>query len=447
MEKLKIWLKKVLRKSVPYVAVVLTAIIFSYFPLNLPPIENFLNIDGISKITKNLTPRAKYNGGEDILVSNLMQTAHTNEDFLESEVSWYDNEYNYYVFHIGQIQNVPLTTTYTSFYLDANSAEKTYEESITNVTENSITTTTSKATKKSTTITGSFGFNAGNSLTEALSDVLSKTIQKGFSASLSTSKTSETVWTDTYEECVRNSHTEQKTITLTFNSSCKPGNYLYLYLGSMNVYYSIVQSRTNPDEYYTFTHNEIYNHKYALIYTGDSDEFPISNKEKIDINTDNINLKPPAIFIEKTIDTSQDVFLTISIDKSFTIDDVGTLVFLDGEWKCPYVYIGDLEKYYTAGYNKIEISFSFYEKRNGGAFVFTPTIRGYVSPTSNYDKDAIDYFEMEASSKYKKRSRTVVADLVFFKDDKTIFLVFTNHNLSFSYQVHSVKFDIRIYKA
>ena len=445
MDKLKIWLKKLIKKSVPYVAVVLTAIIFSYFPLNLPPLD-FLNIDGISNISKNLTPRAKYKNGDDIPVSNLMQTAHTNEDFVESEVSWYDDEYNYYVFHIGRIQNVPLTTTYTSFYLNENSVEKTYEESITNVTETSLKTTTSKATRKSTTITGSLGFDLGNSLTEVLSDVLSKTIQKGFSASLSSSKTDETIWTDTYEECIRNSQTEQKIITLTFDSSCEPGNYLYLYLGSMNVYYSIVQSRSNPDKIYTFTHNEIYNHKYALIYTGESDEFPINEKQKIEINTDDITLKTPTNYIESTIDTSQDITFTAYLDESFTVDSSLDVLFADGKWKCPHISIDNMEKYYTAGYNKIEISFSFYEKRNGTTAGIAPTIRGYVSPTTNYDKDAVDYFEMEASKQYKQRNRTVVADLAFFKNSKNIILVFTNENWFDTYQIHSITFNVRIYK-
>ena len=54
--------------------------------------------------------------GEELPVMSFEQKAVKNADFLDTEVSWYDDAYNYYVYNVGKIKNVPLTSTYAVFY-------------------------------------------------------------------------------------------------------------------------------------------------------------------------------------------------------------------------------------------------------------------------------------------------------------------------------------------
>ena len=57
----------------------------------------------------------KNDESESVPIVKLEQTVIPNENWRDTEVSWYDQKYNYYVYNVGQIKNIPLTNTYSIF--------------------------------------------------------------------------------------------------------------------------------------------------------------------------------------------------------------------------------------------------------------------------------------------------------------------------------------------
>ena len=252
-----------------------------------------------------------------IPISNVEQVAEKNENFLDTEVSWYNGDYNYWVYEIGKIKNVPLTPTYAVFVYDG--AEFKYSNEIVKTTVKGMETATSTAITKYVKVSVSGKATQTKGIGANLGESISANIEKGFSVSASGESSKQTSWTDTYIATQSYSESYKTNVTLTFNNSCQTGNYLFLYLGNITVYYAVVQDRTTG-EYFYETYNKIDSYKYVLKYTGEDDEFPINEKSKIEIDTSFIdNLTPPTVYIDG-LSKGDIIKQSVSRQESKTVD-------------------------------------------------------------------------------------------------------------------------------
>ena len=178
--------------------------------------------------TQEITGTVRRENGDIVPITKLSQVAQKNENFLDTEVSWYDDDYNYYVYNVGKIKNVPLTSTYTTFIYNGGNFKKEHE--VTKATETTMQVSTSKAITSSVSTTVSGSINVTKGLSANIKGVLDASVERGFSISISNTTTHETEWKQTYQSGASESKKESDKISLTFDSSCKHGNYLYLYL-------------------------------------------------------------------------------------------------------------------------------------------------------------------------------------------------------------------------
>ena len=381
--------------------------------------------------------------GESIAIENLTQVAEKNENFLETEVSWYDDVYNYHVFHVGKIKNVPLTSTYAVFFYDG--ATLTYEREVVKATENSIEIGTSTATTKSVTTEGTVGtsLKVGNEITMKPSEKSSvkSTVEKGYSASITNSVTETNAWTTSRNECLSSSESESNTIKITFDDSCKKGNYLYLFLGTINVYYTVIQSRENPDKLYAMTYSSIVSHKYALCYAGENDEYPIDEEKKIEVDASFVkDLVTPTKYIEGFKEEVIFEPIVISWDKAEKVE-IGAY-YGHQFWGT----VSQMDEYIAKGYNKIKVEYSYYATAEWQLLAQGDiTINGYIGPRD--DKAAAVYsYTGTASTNGSWIKGEMVSELKWFKDTKTVYLYLHNTALLRKLTVSNLTFTATLYK-
>ena len=275
-------------------SVVSIALILSTFMLSSCGV-----LDGIMEESSGDDSASKYvttDTGEKIQVRTLAQEAYPNENFKDTMVSWYDDEYEYFVFDIGKIKNVPLTSAYSVFLYTG--AEMKFEETIEKSSQKTLSTST--ATAKTSMVRTSFGgtLSVKGGISAGLGEAVSANVEMGYSVTTTNENVNQTVWTDTYTQCESFSETSTTKMTLNFNDSCSTGNYQYLYLGNITVYYAVVRDRSTG-EIYAQTYDKIDSYKYVLNFTGEDDEFPINDKTKINVNFDFISELPqPSAYIE-----------------------------------------------------------------------------------------------------------------------------------------------------
>ena len=159
-------MEKNMKKNL-FVALILLVALFSFTSCK----NN--NSDGVVYV--------KTETGESIPVLNIEQTAEKKEDFLDTEVSWYNGDYNYWVFEIGKIKNVPLTPTYAVFAYDG--AEFTYSNEVVKTTIESMETATSSAVTKFIKLGATAGTNKTKGIAANLGQVVSANVERGFSIS------------------------------------------------------------------------------------------------------------------------------------------------------------------------------------------------------------------------------------------------------------------------
>lgn len=372
-------------------------------------------------------------------VMELSQVAIKNENFLDTVKSWHDDEYNYYVFEIGQIKNVPLTSTYAIFYYGGG-ASVTQEKTVVKATFESIETSTYKAVKEFVSEENADEYNVEVGLPGILKKVIGANVEAGYKHTTTNTNSTTTEWSDSYSECVKNYESAKETVSLEFNSSCEQGNYLYLLLGHVQVYMAVIQSIDDPSEYYSETYNSLYADKYALIYTGNDDSFPINKQEKIDIDMSFVpSLAKPEEYIpsKEELPTYEDIVFEKYWDGKVTTTPLNGHV-----WTVP---VGEVNQYIEDGYNKIEIEYEFYTTGGWSILGGNVNIGCYISQTSDIE-DAVDHYSVESSRNGKWVNNTVNSDLKWFKDATSICFITDNNNLTEEFTVSKLTFKIRIYR-
>lgn len=396
------------------------------------------NIGNDFSNSDNASDFIKRDDGTSEPVMNLSQVAIKNENFRDTLVSWYDDDYNYYVFNVGIIKNVPLTSTYAVFTYGG-SGTLSYSRSIAKATVESIETSTSEAISTSVSTAKTEGFNIGGS-----GGVGNKktgpflAVEGGYSKSVTSSSGTQTVWTDTYKSCLSTTDEETNSITVSFDPSCQAGNYLYLLLGHINVYYAVVQPRNKPNTYYVDTYCEVKSNKYVLTYVGEDDTYPINNEQKIHIDPSFVrSLNAPTKYIEAE-KTYEDITKTSYWDDTKSVGPLKA-----HSW---WITIEELDDYFEQGYNKIEITYKFYTTGSKGILGIGGYVNvdSYLSPST--EKADHVHFHSEASSKGKWIEQTIITDLAWFKNDGKIYLILDNNNFTESFTVSKLTFEVRIYR-
>lgn len=374
--------------------------------------------------------------GESIPVLNIEQTAEKKEDFLDTEVSWYNGDYNYWVFEIGKIKNVPLTPTYAVFAYDG--AEFTYSNEVVKTTIESMETATSSAVTKFIKLGATAGTNKTKGIAANLGQVVSANVERGFSISTTGETSKQSTWSETYKSTQSYSESYKTNITLTFNNSCKTGNYLFLYLGNITVYCAVVQSRTTGD-YFIQTYNKIDSYKHVLKYAGEDDEFPINEKTVIDFDTSFVeNLTTPTTHLEG-LDSGVAypvVKQTAYRQESMTVKPLNT----------QYVWMGidDYDNHFSAGYNKVRITFKYYTTGGWSLFGGNVNIQTFVSPDNNENNRVYDA-EPTSNKDGKWIEDSFVTDLKWFKDTKEVHFIFDNNNVTEEFTISNLTIDLEIY--
>lgn len=373
--------------------------------------------------------------GKSYAVVQLEQKAKPNADYKNTEISWYDSKYNYYVYNLGTIVNVPLTSTYTVY--SYNGGQATYTEEITKTTVESIETQTARSISSSVKWSMSTTMNIKTSLNVGEKDVIDAGVEAGFSQTITNDASKTKSWSETVTNCVTKSTEQKNTLTLTFNDSCKHGYYLYLHLGHIRVYGAIIQSRSNPDEIYAQTYNEIYANQFSLHYNGDSHDFPIDVREKIEFDLSSITkLEPPTKTFEEQKEESYPP-KSVKATQVVQFDVEPGSHTLSSSMKNYYD-----EYFYQKGYNRIKIHFSLWLKCNGSS----NKIHGDLCYSENHN-DCLYYFQEQTKKEWKWIENTVDVELRLFSDTKTIYLIFRNDNWLHSCTIKDVTIEYTLYKA
>ena len=368
-----------------------------------------------------------------IPISNVEQVAEKNENFLDTEISWYNGDYNYWVYEIGKIKNVPLTPTYAVFVYDG--AEFKYSNEIVKTTVTGMETATSSAITKYVKVSVGGNATQKKGIGANLGESISTNIERGFSVSVSGESSKQNTWTETYKATQSYSESYKTNVTLTFNNSCKTGNYLFLYLGNITVYYAVVQDRITG-EYFYETYNKIDNYKYVLKYAGEDDEFPINEKSKIDIDTSFIdNLTTPTVYIDG-LSKGDVIKQTATRQESKTVDPLTRCYF--------WFKIEDYDKYFSKGYNKIKIKYKYYTTGGWSIIGGDVNIEMHISPDNNVD-NRLFYSDKESSQKGKWIEGVVETDLRWFKATEEIHFIFDNNNLTEEYNISNLSIEIELY--
>jgi len=345
--------------------------------------------------------------------------------------------FNYYVFHIGKIKNVPLTSTYTIFPYTGATVQ--YEREVTKATEKSIASSTSKAVSTSVNTVINEGVDVGLGISAKVSKIINANVELGWSYSVTQDTTTNSVWESTYSECLTVSESETNKISLAFDESCEKGNYLYLYLGNLNVYYAVIQSREDPEKYHVQTYSDIYSYKYVLNYTGNDDEFPIDEERTIEMDTSFIkNLQAPTNYIKST----SPILFENNLKQSDYFENAVTVKPLGGHWWS--VKIDNYDELLAKGYNKIRIDYKFRTEGGWSVFGGNVNIIGDISSSSKTD-NSIYHFSKASDTDGKWIEVGVTGDLQYFKSEQKVYLILNNENFTESFNISHMTVNITVY--
>ncbi|MBQ4510166.1 MAG: hypothetical protein II984_05540 [Clostridia bacterium] len=376
------------------------------------------------------------NDDSEIGIMSFKQEATKNNDFLNTEVSWHDDEYNYYVYEIGTIKNVPLTSTCAKFVY--NGGKSSFENEVTKTTQESVKAQTTQAVKKFTSI--SEGNTLNSNIQAGIPKELSASIESGYSRA--TTNTEEKLWQQSYESCVIASNSEKNTVKLEFDSSCQKGNYLYLQLGDVRVYFVVVKER-GGDKIYTETFNEVKSYTYGLAYVGQESEIPENKAKKIEIDPSFIsNLEEPEEYIpgQKPEVVFEPVTQSWYWDESFSLWIWDAKAIIKGKvWD-------DFSKYYALGYDKIKIDYNIYASTTTNIFGNGATVYGQISNTDQSMNGGVHSFEKEPSENGSWINGSTTTDLAYFANTNKICLFFESNNSTERFTVSKITLKVTLYK-
>ena len=362
--------------------------------------------------------------GNKIEIESFVQSVIENKDYLSSEVSFYDIDYNYYVYHIGDIKNIPLESQSKVFSYFGGDAEYTF--SLTEMTSETMQAMTSRSITKSVSYTNSqtasisLGFDAGQK------DVLKFGTEAGYSMVTTNGQSQTKSWSESYSKCESYSKTVQNSIKIKLNSSCEHGYYRYMLFGDIHVYATIVKDRVTG-ETRVDTFSEIFSYKYGLDFKKDDNFSPIKT-EKISVDLLAIEncLGQPSYFYDRYPDKTY-----VGKSSGYKINSLSTHT-IDYDISSQYNSLVKL------GYNKIDVKVTFYVEDS------IAKLHGFIGYSPNKD-ECLSSFDRKADGFTFSESFNNL-DLSLFETYKKVYLILTNESLMFSYEVSNVEISVTFKK-
>lgn len=236
-----------------------------------------------------------------LLVNNIKKVTALDSPVLKT--SFRDDEYYYYLFDLGMINNVPLENfsnmirhenhgQKTTHIIESASVEtSTISRTLSETTQNTIETSTSASVKLASEI--------------GAKEICSVSAEYAYSVSagMAVSKS----YIETYADASSFSKTKKISVSMQFDEDTDPGYYGYILTGAVEVY-AIVAYDIEKKEYIVDYFSDILQYWIDLYYFSSSDEFVNYNFDVIDFSIPN-NLDIPTAYK----DLSEKEYLPVAV--------------------------------------------------------------------------------------------------------------------------------------
>lgn len=191
-------------------------------------------------------------------------------NYADTVVSFFDDKYNYWIFDMGYLIDVPLEEAYSYYKYNGGNIEYKFSTARTNA--QSLKNLTEKISSKSSNWTTTDTHEVGIGVKFGEKDVWEVSIGLGYTHSNSNSSSIVSTWSESFEKCESYTETQENSVVISFDDNCEKGYYRYVLLGVVNVYAAVIQDRTTQ-EYYANTYTEIKAYGYSLDFDKDSPLF------------------------------------------------------------------------------------------------------------------------------------------------------------------------------
>ena len=374
----------------------------------------------------------KDKNGNSYNIKSIVQKVYQNENYEDTCVSFYDDFYNYYVFEVGRVTNVPLDLPVVYYYNGLGEIEREFSVTISNAS--SIKQETTKVTSKTvnwqnaTTLNfkGEFGFEKAG---------IKANIETGFSNSFSKCSSTASSCSESFSRCVENATANQEKITIKFSpNTASEGSYRYSLLGDLKLFATIIKDRKTND-YYSDISSELYQYKYMFEYSKDG-EFELNINGKVDFDLSKIkDLKEPTTYynlypaIKKEYNSAEEEYIVPSAFATLGDESLrNQRISLD---------ISDYyTNYFDDKYTKMKISLSFKIKQDKCDI----DTYFYIGQYDNREDSYANKHFTSSNCSYEKTFNS--SD---FKATKKIYFIFRNENFMNTCYIAQLSINIEIF--
>lgn len=277
------------------------------------------------------------------------------DDYQQSVVSFYDDEYNYWIFNMGYLKDVPLEESHSYYKYTGGNIEYKFTTSIT--TANSVKNMTEKVSSKSNSWSNTNTHQVDVSGGGGKKDVWNVTVAYGYTNSTTNGNYNGTSWAESFEKCETYSKTTENSVTITFDDSCENGYYRYVLLGVVNVYAAVIQDR-NTNAYYANTYSEVKSYGYCLDFDKESALFDEYDDNLFEFDLSCLgNLTKPTTYISTKQTDSKLEDLTVFDE---TIRSGNYKIAGSGKYTLDTFTLNkDILELVESGYNKLDITVTY----------------------------------------------------------------------------------------
>ena len=184
------------------------------------------------------------------------------ENVLYDMTSYRDNEYFYYIFHLGELNGVPLQDNVDSFKYDGNDYTYSFKKSYSS--SQSISTSVKRAVENSTSWTRNFNISGSLSIKNIANIDLGYSKQWGESTITSAEKS--------YDETSNFSESYESSFQISFNENYPTGYYRWILFGDIDVY-AAIEYEIATGEYSFENYSVVASNYFTLDYCKDSSRF------------------------------------------------------------------------------------------------------------------------------------------------------------------------------
>lgn len=198
-------------------------------------------------------------------------------------ISFKDDNFYYYMFYLGDLQNVPLQENVNIFKYDGRNYEYsvTTQKSTSSSIEKQVTTATEYCTDWIRTWSGSLGANINLGAIEI-------SVKNSFEIGVKTSN--KKTASETFKEAETFTENYSETVKFSFNDSCEQGFYRYILMGEINVYGVVIYDFKN-DTYKLTNYSLLAARYFTFDYCSSSAQFKNESYETLPFNLDEQYIK------------------------------------------------------------------------------------------------------------------------------------------------------------